>query len=272
MENTVRFFLNECSFLLNAISLGNQLFVQRKWILGPASEVIFRRYLCAGWVVSGVGEPHLLLWAFNQLGIQGGSLNMLTDKNQNSFHPPLHPPTPPIRCSIYEHMFSSLWEQQVWVEPAPVRNRTGRGGRKNVSQWLGTCQDPACWSEPVPRVIGTGGCLRWVKQKQELWGAFTTSPFFPCAPPPHRTVEPEWLAPYHHGVAVRVALALPVRLASRRNRAQLQGPPLLWTEIKDNYFTDKADIPTWIRADIFEKMKEMKARTRDAGHALFFPL
>lgn len=50
---------------------------------------------------------------------------MLTDKNQNSFHPPLHPPTPPIRCSIYEHMFSSLWEQQVWVEPAPVRNRTG---------------------------------------------------------------------------------------------------------------------------------------------------
>lgn len=125
MENTVRFFSMNVAFYwmpflweISCLSKGSRFWGQYlKWSSG--------RYLCAGWAVTGVGEPHLLLWAFNQLGIQGGSLNMLTDKNQNSFHPPLHPPTPPIRCSIYEHMFSSLWEQQVWVEPAPVRNRTG---------------------------------------------------------------------------------------------------------------------------------------------------
>lgn len=167
-------------------------------------------------------------------------------------------------------MFSSLWEQQVWVEPAPVRNRTGERRAEECFPMTGYLPGPGLliWARAKGDshrrllTVGETGAVR----------SFHYQPIFSLRPPPHRTVEPEWLAPYHHGVAVRVALALPVRLASRRNRAQLQGPPLLWTEIKDNYFTDKADIPTWIRADIFEKMKEMKARTLDAGHALFFPL
>lgn len=242
------------SWEISCLSRGNGF-----W--GPVSEVIFRKAPLHR--VGGVRSRWGTLTSLNlQSAWHPGQFSEYVDWQKPECILSATPPT----HALYKMFHSTnksfrLYESSKSEWSLLLREiRMGRGQQKNVSQWLGTCQDPACWSEPVPRVIGGRNRSSVVR-----------SPFFPFAP-----------SPSHGGTREAGSLSPPTswkggagsarQAGFQEKQSSASGSPLLWTEIKDNYFSDKVDIPTRIRADIFEKMKEMKARTLDAGHALFFPL
>lgn len=226
MEKQFVFFLNECSLILNGISLflGNQFFLQRKWILGTLSEVIFRKApLCR------VGGIRSRWGTWTSLSLQStwhpGRFSKYVDWQKPEFLASATPPTHAFykmfhstnTCFRLYESSKSEWSLLLW------ETKTGERTVEECFPMTGYLPGPglliwACAKGDRHRRLLTVG------ETEALWGAFATSPFFLLAPPPHLTVEQEWLAPYHHWLAVRVVLALPARLASRRNRAQLQGP------------------------------------------------
>lgn len=133
---------------------------------GPVSEVIFRKAPLHR--VGGVRSRWGTLTSLNlQSAWHPGRFSKYVDWQKPEYILSATPPTHAF-CKMFHSTNTSFrlyesskseWSLLLW------EIRAGRGQQKNVSQWLGTCQDPACWSEPVPRVIGTGGCLRWEKQK-----------------------------------------------------------------------------------------------------------